>query len=374
MEHLDEFLAAIPAAFDEMNVADTFGSFIKKNLGTMPDWSEADLAIIGVKEGRTTKNKETAIAPDKVRKELYKLIPSTSKINMVDLGNIEPGKTFEDTDFALTEICKTLLKENVLPIIIGGTKDLAYAQFKAFQPVIKNLECSVVSAEINLSAGEFLQNICLHEPNYLFNINSLAFQSHYVKPQAVSALQKMYFNAVRLGVLRNNIGDMEPIFRSTDMAVFDIGAIKQADAPGNYYNNPAGLTSEEACQLAWYAGISETLRSFSLFEINPEFDYRNTTSKLGALVLWYFIDGFYNRKGDHPEIHGEFLKYRCTMHGNDPDIIFLKSKRTNRWWMEIPSLGSSESVLVPCSYNDYTTATNGEMPELFFKALQKILK
>lgn len=371
---MEDFLSPISSHFDETPHADTIGGVAVKHISEIPDWQTADLAIIGVAEGGTGKNKENATAPDQLRKELYKLVPCTSKMNVVDLGNIKAGKSFEDTEFALTEVCRLLLADNIIPIIIGGSRELAFSQFKAFQTIVKNLECSLISAHIELEEKDFLNRICLNEPNFLFNVNALGYQSHYVKPQAISALQKMYFNPIRLGHLRGNLAETEPLFRNTDMAVFDIGAVKQADAPGNYNNNPNGLSSEEICQLCWYAGISEKLRSFGLFEINPEFDYRNTTSKLGAQMIWYFLDGFYNRKGDHPDLHKEFLKYRCTMVSNEPDVVFYKSKRTERWWMEIPGHTSSKNLVIPCSYSDYTLATKGEMPDLFFKALQKNLK
>ncbi|MBO6517715.1 MAG: formimidoylglutamase [Bacteroidia bacterium] len=371
---MEDFLSPIPSHFDEQTVPETIGGTVVKYITQLPDWQEADLALIGVTEGRGSKNKETATAPDQIRKRLYKLISCSSKLNLVDLGNIKAGKTFEDTEFALSEVCRMLLAENIVPIILGGTRDLAFSQFRSFQTIVKNLEMSMVSSHISLDENDFLNRICLYEPNYLFNINALGYQSHYVPPKVIGTLQKMYFNPMRLGVLRNSIPETEPLFRNTDMAIFDIGAVKQADAPGNYNNNPSGMTSEEICQLCWYAGISEKLRSFGLYEINPEFDYRNTTSKLGAQMIWYFLDGYYNRKGDHPELHNEFLKYRCTMISNEPDVVFYKSKRTERWWMEIPGPTAAKNLVIPCSYSDYTLATKGEMPDLFFKALQKNLK
>ncbi len=371
---MEDFLSPIHSNFDEMNLPDTLGKFVKKHIDSIPAWEDADIAIIGVIEGRNTKNKETTLAPNQLRKELYELIVSTTKLNIVDLGNVESGKTFNDTQFALQEVCSQLLSNSVVPIILGGSKELGYGQFAAFQKIVKNLELSIISPVVDLQKQSYLSRICLHEPNYLFNINALGYQSHYVPEKYISTLRKLYFNPVRLGVLRSNIPDMEPVLRNTDMTIFDIGAVKQADAPGNHNNNPSGLTSEEACQLCWYAGISEKMRSFSIFEINPEFDYRNTTSKLAAQMIWYFIDGYYNRKGDHPELHREFLKYRCTMVENEPDVVFYKSKRTERWWMEIPGITSSKNIIIPCSYSDYVMATKGEMPDLFFKALQKNLK
>ncbi|MFT5724774.1 MAG: formiminoglutamase [Bacteroidia bacterium] len=371
---MEDFLSPLSGYFQDQNAPNTIGHLVQKHIDQLPDWEEADIAIIGVLEGRNTTNKETTLAPNQLRKAVYQLIASNSKTKIVDLGNIEAGKSFNDTQFALQEVCKTLLSNSIVPIILGGSKELAYGQFSAFQTIVKNLEATIISPTIDLDKHAYLNKICLHEPNFLFNINALAYQSHYVPEKAVNTLRKMYFNPVRLGVLRNNLADIEPVLRNTDMTVFDIGAVKQADAPGNHDNNPSGLTSEEACQLCWYAGISEKMRSFSIYEINPEFDYRDTTSKLAAQMVWYFLDGYYNRKGDHPEMHTEFLKYRCTMVQNEPDVVFYKSKRTERWWMEIPGPTTAKNIVIPCSYTDYTMATKGEMPDLFFKALQKNLK
>jgi formiminoglutamase len=371
---LEYFLSPLPDYFKEQNDPGTIGHLLTKHVSIFPDWEEADIAIVGVLEGRNTSNKETNLAPNQIRKELYPLIASSSTAKIVDLGNIEAGKTFNDTQFALQEVCKTLMSNSIVPIILGGSKELGFGQFAAFQKIVKNLEATIISPRIDLSNHAFLNKICLHEPNFLFNINTLGYQTHYVQDKAVSMLRKLYFNPVRLGILRSSLSDVEPVLRNTDMTLFDIGAIKQSDAPGNHDNNPSGLTSEEACQLCWYAGISEKMRSFGIFELNPEFDYRNTTSKLGAQMIWYFLDGFYNRKGDHPEMHKEFLKYRCTMVQNEPDVVFYKSKRTERWWMEIPGLTSAKNIIIPCAYSDYTMATKGEMPDLFFKALQKNLK
>jgi len=371
---LEDFLSPLHESFGQAETENSYGHVIQSYIDTFPDWEEADIAIFGVEEGRNTKNKETASAPDKLRRELYALVANLPKTSIVDLGNIAPGNTFNDTRFAVQEVSRALLKDNIIPIILGGTKELAYGQYTAFQPILRNLECTVISPRIGIDQQDFLHDILLHEPNFLFNVNALAYQSHYVREKAISTLTKLYFNPLRLGVLRSDVAMAEPILRNTDMCVFDIGSVKQADAPGNYYNNPSGLTSEEACQLAWYAGMSEKMRSFGIYEVNPEFDYRDTTSKLGAQILWYFIDGYYNRKGDHPSLHSEFVKYRCTMTDNEPDVVFYKSKRTERWWMEIPGHSGSDMLVIPCTYADYTLATTGEMPDLFFKALQKNAK
>lgn len=375
---LEEFLQ--PIAYQPGDISQhKLGAVVQFNHDGLPQWENADIAIIGLLDGRGTDvNKGSAKAPDAIRNHLYDLSAQNQNVHIVDLGNIKAGKSEADTETALIEITTALLAENVVPVIIGGNIEFSYALYQGFESIARNVEVSVVTPYLDLVRDGYLKDMILHEPNYLFNINLMAYQGHFTNPESVNTFLKLYFNAIRLGIVRQHLKESEPVLRNTDLFVFDIGAVKHSDAPGNEVCNPNGLNAEEACQLCWYAGVSEKVREFGLYEINPELDERGQTAKLGAQMVWYFIDGFYSRKGDHPLLHNEFVKYRCTMNGNNPDVVFLKSKRTDRWWMEVPdpkSLGNTgKNLLIPCSYNDYQTATGGEMPERFWQALQKIGK
>jgi hypothetical protein len=292
------------------------------------------------------------------------------------LGSIKPGAGFEDGVSALREVTAVLLSADVIPIIIGGSVDLLFGMYQGMQGVSENLDMTYVSATLPFARNEVLGKICAHQPNYLFNMNLLGFQGHYVSPQSIETIHNMGFDFIRLGALKSSIEDAEPLLRNTNLFSFDLGAIKQSDAPANFYSNPIGLDGDMACQLAWYAGVSDTSNAFGLFEMNPEFDYRNQSSKLSAQIIWYFLDGVNSRKNDHPHYHSDFLKYRCNLDKRYPDIVFHKSKRTNRWWMEIPNPKSlnnkDKNVIVPCSYADYQASAKGEIPERYLKSLQKM--
>lgn len=353
----------------------SLGKQIKLITLTEDELPHADLALIGVPESRHSgKNNGCRLGPDAIRKELYRLSSHGSKISIVDLGNIVPGESFADTETALKLISESLLKENILPVIMGGGAAITYSLYAAMQPVIRNAEVTLLTPYFDLEEHNHFHRICVHEPNFLFNLNILGYQSYYVNPDELLALEKMYFNPVRLGLLRGNMQESEPVLRNTHFLAADIGVVKQADAPANYYSNPNGLTSEEICQLCWYAGVSDNLKILGIFDVNPEFDYRNQTAKLASQMIWYFIDGYYNRKADVPGMHAEFIKYRCTLNGNHNDVIFYKSRLSERWWMEIhEGTEEKEGLLIPCSYNDYKTATTGDMPDRYWKAIQKLL-
>ncbi|MEP7169411.1 MAG: arginase, partial [Bacteroidota bacterium] len=68
--------------------------------------------------------------------------------------------------------------------------------------------------------------------------------------------------------------------------------------------------------------------------------------------------------------------YRVPVSGNKQEIIFLKSKQTERWWMELPSDKTKNRMMrqhfLPCSYKDYEQACNNEIPDRWWQALQKM--
>ncbi len=217
----------------------------------------------------------------------------------------------------------------------------------------------------------------LHEPNYLFGYTHLAHQSYLVDPLSTAVLEKLNFEAHRIGQMRTNLTEMEPAIRYADMFSFDITAIKSSDAPGNANAQPFGLTGEEACQICWYAGMNEKLSSAGFFEYNPNYDdIHKKTASVIATMIWYFIEGFYHRKQESNFKSNDFLKYVVAMPVEPETISFYKSKLTEKWWMEVSIARKgakyTRNSIVPCSYADYQMATKGELPERYINALAKM--
>ncbi len=351
----------------------------------MPEYKDAHLAIIGVPESRGAgSNSGTAQAPDEIRKKLYALKRSHVTYRVVDLGNLKPGHDLEETYTRLSEVCRILLENNVLPVILGGSHDLTFGQYTAYEQLDKLVSLLNIDAFLDLEqdsnaspSSSHLQKILLHEPNFLFSYTHLAYQSYLIDPDSVAILEKLYFEAFRIGQMRTNLQDMEPVIRQADILSFDVTAIRSADAPGNVHAQPFGLTGEEACQICWYAGLNEKLSSIGFYEYNPEQDDpRQKTASVIATMIWYFIEGYYHRKSEQNFRSNDFLKYVVAMPGHPETIIFYKSKRTEKWWMEIPYPEGLEryarNSIVPCSYSDYQTATRGEVPERFIQTIARL--
>ncbi len=348
-----------------------------------------DLVLFGVLDDRMAiGNSGCAAAADTIRKHLYALYQGEYKLRLADLGNIRPGETLADTYAAVKTVCSELIKSGIIPIIIGGGQDITYAQYLAYEKLEQKVEVSIVDSRFDidqdhtenapLNSQTYINHIILHEPDYLFNLNSLAYQTYFVSKESVAMYDKLYFNAMRLGLIAGKVDHIEPIIRAADMVSFDVGAIRFSDAPGNAHATANGLFGDEACQICRYAGMSDKLTSIGFYEYNPALDNRAQTAMLLTQMIWYFIDGFYNRKHDAPLVpKSAYITYRTSVHNDAYELVFVKSKKSDRWWMQVPYSGS-KSVneryhLVPCRYEDYQTAVSGEMPDLWWKTHQKLI-
>ncbi|NPA67105.1 MAG: formimidoylglutamase [Chlorobi bacterium] len=340
---------------------------------------EADLVIIGVPEDRNSANKGCRTAPDEIRKELYKLYtPSTLKL--ADLGNLKPGKNVNDTYFALSEVVYECFKHETAVIIIGGTKDLTVPVCKAYEKGKKRFNLCVIDSVFNLEDDPDLispENNLTHiitNNKKLFSYTNIGYQTYYNSPEDINYI-KTNFEAVRLGIARTDMAGNEPFIRDSDFTALNITSVKMTDAPANTKPSVHGFYGEEACQLAKYAGLSDKVSAFGLFEINPEYDKRNQTTALGAQIIWHFIESFFKRKNEDEEyIKGKYKKYKVNLEQISEKLVFYKSPKTSRWWVEVPYHVKSKekTYLLSCTYEDYLKAGNNEIPERWWKFFKKL--
>ncbi len=369
-----------------------FGHTITKYLDSFPDLEEEEsrphIALIGVEEGRgSVNNNGTQKAADAVRKHFYDLYQGDYKIKIADLGNVKAGSTIKDTYVAVKLLMEELMKMDILPILIGGGQDLTYAQYTAYENLEQRVDVGIIDSKFDLdqdnpdnmplNSNTYLNHIILHQPDYLFNLSNIAYQTYLVSKESINMYDKLFFNAIRLGSFSGKLDQAEPIIRAADMISFDIGAIRASEAGGNANAGPNGLYGDEACQLARYAGMSDKCTSFGIYEYNPTFDPMGQTAMLIAQMIWCFVDGYYSRKKDAPMYpKSNYIIYRTTLEADDYELVFVKSKKSDRWWMQVPYFGSKSVnerfYLVPCRYEDYQMAVSGEMPDLWWKTHQKL--
>lgn len=351
------------------------------------DLSSYKLAIIGVGEERNAfNNSGCSLAPNHIRKYLYRLTSFNTSNKIIDLGNLNIGATVNDTYFALSSILEVLIKQEILPIIIGGSQDLTYANFLAYKNLEQTVNLVSVDSKYDLGVPDedingqnFLTKIILHQPNFLFNYSNIGHQTYFIDKEENDLMNKLYFDTYRLGQVQKNIEEVEPIVRNADILSFDISSIRQSEAPGNKNASPNGFYGEQACQITRYAGLSDKLTSIGFYEINPEEDRNGQTAHSVAQMIWYFIDGFNNRKQDFPiGSRKNYLKYMVNIQEGKNEVVFYKSDKSERWWMDVPypshnKIKYERHLLIPCSYDDYQTACNNEVPDRWWQTFQKLL-
>ncbi|MDQ3072317.1 MAG: arginase family protein [Bacteroidota bacterium] len=343
-----------------------------------PDLGNKKIAILGIS------------GPDgmedgcyEIRKYLYHLKRAEYADEVVDLGNFryaEGDRFYQSLGYALSE----LINMELLPVIINGPHDVTYSQYLAFTYLKRyvNLVCFDARIDFNLreitkiDKHNFLQKVLLEDPSYLFGYTHIGYQSHFADTGNIDFLQNLHFDLFRLGDARANISDMEPVLRSAHFASWDVAAIRQSDAPGAELPSPNGFHGEEACLLCRYAGLGSSLKSMGFYNYDIAADRGGQTAHLVAQMVWYTIDGWLNRQVEHPlENHHDFTKFITNLHNNGYQIVFYKSNRTNRWWMEVPideKEYKNSHHIMPCSYNDYLSATREEIPERWWHAMRKL--
>lgn len=347
-----------------------------------PELTSCKFAIFGITETRNHLNFDGSFSNfDSIRKSLYTLHPGNWHFNLADLGDIVAGATVEDTFFAVKTVVNELLSKQIIPIILGGSQDLVYPVYRGYDGFKKMVnyvnvdsKFDIGNADSSISNHSFVGKMVVEKPYNLFNYSNIGYQSYYNSAGEIALLEKLYFEAYRLGELINDMETAEPVTRDADMITLDISAIKGSELSYIGNNTPNGFNSREVCALSRYAGISNKVSLFGVFEIT-NFEKSNVASMLLAQVIWYFIEGVHCRIDDG-DLNSEtdFKNYQVPV--ENEVLYFKKSLKTQRWWIELPFISEVNNklkrhTLLPCTYQDYEKACNQEIPERWYKARRK---
>ncbi len=338
------------------------------------------IALLGVQDYRGyIANKGTEHAADEVRKQLYQFSAFTNGVQLLDLGNIQAGETYVDTLVALVETLHELFKRNIITIILGGDAALASAQFKAYEIFENPITVSHVASNVLWDNSDmdihktYLKDFFLS--NFLKKYNLVAYQSYFMHEKQLSFLSSKDHDVLRVGKIREHVFEAEPHLREAAMVAFNINAIRYSDAPAQPEPSPNGMFGDEACAVARYAGMSDQLMSIGFYDYNPTLDKSNITAKQVAQMLWYFMEGISLRRHDYPIVNeNDFSQYIVQIEDAENDFIFLKSRKSDRWWMKImyDKKDLQKHKLIPCTYKDYLTALNNEIPERWMRAWMRL--
>jgi arginase family enzyme len=337
----------------------------------VPDLRAADIVLVGCNETRGSGQIQSGIsAPDAIRRQFYSLYQWHSDVNLVDIGNIIIGAGLNDTYAALKTVLAELTDAGKTVVVLGGSHDLTLAQYHCYTSRNYIIEATCVDSLIDLSmesrhrSENFLMEMLTGEPNFVKHYNHIAFQSYYVHPHMLETMDKLRFDCFRVGHVKDAIEEMEPVIRNSQMFSFDIAAIANAYAPANQVT-PNGLTGEEACVLMQFAGLSPTINTIGIYGYAPNRDKDDLTAKQISHMLWYLVDG-YNRSLREAKLEEKDSFNEFHMAFAEIETVFLQSKKTGRWWMQLP-----DKKYIACSYKDYLLASSNEIPERWLRAQER---
>lgn len=356
---------------DDQDYADgQIGRHIAVYATEFPDINDADVVLIGCAEQRGSGPSKKSASPENVRSEFYKLYHWHTSLTIADVGNIKPGASVTDTYAALKTVIADINGIGKTAVVIGGSHDLTLAQYQAFHSRQKLIEAVCIDARMDLDnmspakSDTFLMDMLTGEPNYIRHYNHIGFQSYLVHPHMLETLDKLRFDCFRVGKVRDNMEEMEPVIRNAELFSFDISAIANAYAPANTLT-PNGFTGEEACALLRYAGMSPVARSIGIYGYDSNKDISNITAKQISQMIWYFMEG--RSRGTREAGIGEkesFNEFHIAF--GEIETTFMQSKRTGRWWMQLP-----DKQFIACSYNDYILASSNQIPERWLRAQER---
>jgi len=345
----------------------------------MPVLAKATFALLGVNESRNAfEMKPEPLDIDGIRLAFYKLFMGNWNVTLIDLGDIHEGETVDDTYFVVKEVVAGLLEERIIPIVIGATQDITYPTYRAFDGIMDMVELVSIDSRFDFGADEelisshsYMSKIITDKPNNLYNFTNIGYQGYFNAQEEVDLMERLFFEAYRVGEIAADITLAEPLLRNANFVSLDTRVIKGGEMGLSGSYSPNGFDGKEICAIARYAGISDHVRLFGIYECENS----PLAFQMVAQIIWYFMEGHNYRVHEIPsDKNNNFTKFIVPT--ETEQLIFYKSNVTERWWVEIPSVVSPHTktdytALLPCIEKDYLDACDQIIPERWFKAYKK---
>ena len=254
--------------------------------------------------------------PKKIKQEFFKLTKRQKyfkDVCVIDYGNIIPvSKNVKKTHEKVTLTVKRIIKDGVIPVVIGGSHDISFGSVKSMFWVYKkfvqiNIDAHydvrpVVNGKITsgtpfrrLLEGKYLcgkdfVELGIHAPK------NLPEHSEYLKKQKATLIKLDFIN--KIGIEKSMKIALAISGKNTNTVVFDIdidGVMKRF-APGCSAPGIQGFTKKQILQAAYIAGKNKNVKLFNLMEVSPVHDINNKTVKLAAQIVLAFIKGLNKRR------------------------------------------------------------------------------
>jgi len=370
--------------FEYLDDTDCFSRHISVHTPDQPihELDKHQVAILGIPVDDNAFIKGSKEAPNHIRSHLYQLRKINKNLKIYDLGNLKKGESMNDTYFALRDVVLELKERDMVTVIFGGSQDLCHGVFLAMEKQAGLHQILTIDSMLDFSTKKekrssrnYLNHLIDPSTGSQFSLINIGHQAYFVTESQILQLENSYLESIRLGDVRKDIQLAEPLVRDSEFISIDLGAVRHADAPGSTAPSPNGFFAQELCQITRYAGLSEQVGILGFFECSPPSDINGQSAHLTAQAAWYFLEGLSHRIRENPVDTPEHIKkFIVALNAAGHDIIFHKSTLSDRWWMEIPAINpaSGYNFFVSCSYEDYQQACNQEIPDRWWRFLNRL--
>lgn len=302
----------------------------------------------------------------KVRRQFYQLSHLRLETPICDLGDLVSGKTIEDTHYVLQEFLSLCHYKNAIPVVVGGSNDLAFSLFSALNFHQKNINYTQINSRIELGNAEeslseknFLTKILSSKNLSIKNYHHLAYQKHLNPQESVNLIKEVDFDMLRLAEMIKSTENAEPFFRRANLVTINCDAIESFAENFSIRPQVNGLDRREICAFMQEIGLGENLKSVGIFNFNFEAE-SILNHQLLAQMLWYLILGIDLEKS-HPK-ERFYETFHVLVDGES--YTFKRDSFKNLWYF-----GEDENIenCLPCTHLDYETAKKGFLEPRLFK-------
>lgn len=328
---------------------------------------ENGIVLVFCSDYRGVKNGDAEILDFRnVRTELYRLSKLDFEIPICDLGDLISGKSHQDSHYILQEVLSMCHYKNAIPVIIGGSNDLAFSLFSTLNFHQKNINYTQISNIISLANdGEeiteknFLSKILSAKNFSIKNYHHLGYQKHLNEIDSVKLMKDVEFEIIRLAEMMNSTEKTEPFFRRADLVTVNCDAVESLGDGFSVNPQVNGLNRREICAYMKEIGLSENLKSVGIFNFNGNSDHF-LNHQLLAQMIWYLIEGINIQKSHPKERHFETFWVLI----DDEQYAFKRDNFSGLFYF-----GDDEKVenLIPCSRMEYDEAKKGNLDRRFLK-------
>ena len=209
----------------------------RKNVLETAENTNDKIAIIGVTESRS-KQKDLIEDVDfsLIRTQLYELQMGNWSIDLYDFGDVNYYDDKHETEKVFREVTNGLIRDGYNVVILGGNPSLGYQQYRAYDELVDKINYLTIDHKLRLGKDEaqttetnYLTKIISNEPFNLLDYTNIGFQTYFVAQEKLDLLDQLNFEAVRLGVISENLKEIEPYSRDIHAASLNLSSLQGSD-------------------------------------------------------------------------------------------------------------------------------------------------